>query len=182
MSKVKTKANGTIVLPYFKVTTGSNDLKFATEGSACFDLEFSPYGKTTYKGFDAKNAPFERHFSVTNQIVIMPGDRVMVPTGVIFDIPDGHSIRVHPRSGISLKQGLSLINCEGVIDSDYVEETFLLMVNHSEVKTVIEAGTRLAQAELIPVISKLSLEPTEKKPEKKTDRDGGMGSTGTGPN
>jgi dUTPase len=77
-----------------------------------------------------------------------------------------------------LKQGLSLVNCEGVIDSDYVEETFLLMVNHSHVKAVIEPGTRLAQAELIPYI-KVVLENAESKPSQKTDRAGGMGSTGT---
>lgn len=182
MSKVKTKANGNIILPYFKTAPVLNEahvLKFATEGSACFDLEFRPEGHLSYKGYDKTNAPFERPFTQNYTMTIMPGDRVLVPTGIIFDIPENFSIRVHPRSGISLKQGLSIINCEGVIDSDYVEETFLLIVNHSEVKATIEAGTRLAQAELIPVITDLQLEITEKKPEKKTTRDGGMGSTGT---
>lgn len=183
MSKVKIKANGKIILPYFKTAPVSNEthiLKFATEGSACFDLEFRPEGHTSYVGYDKTNAPFERFFTKDNTMVItvMPGDRVMVPTGIIFDIPENFSIRVHPRSGISLKQGLTIINCEGIIDSDYVEETFLLIVNHSEVKAIIEPGTRLAQAELIPVIPDIQFEIMENKPEKKTARVGGMGSTG----
>lgn len=178
MSKVKTKANGNIILPYWKVHTMSYDINYATDGSACFDLPFSPWGHITYKGYDITNAPFERNFNNLLQLAIMPGDRVMVPTGLIFDIPEGYVLKVHPRSGTSLKQGLSLVNCEGVIDSDYVEETFLLMVNHSHVKAVIEPGTRLAQAELIPYI-KVVLENAESKPSQKTDRAGGMGSTGT---
>ena len=179
MAKVKTKANGNIILTYHKINPEVNDLKFATKGSACFDLEYNPHGKGRYTGYDVTNAPFDRPLNNLGQMTIMPGDRAMVPTGIIFDIPDGYSIRVHPRSGISLKQGLSLVNCEGVIDADYVEETFLLVINHSNVKAIIDPGTRLAQAELIPIVSDLVLETTENKPEKKTERDGGMGSTGT---
>jgi dUTP pyrophosphatase len=111
-------------------------------------------------------------------ITLMPGDRVMVPTGLILDIPDGYSVRVHARSGLSLKQGLILVNSEGVIDSDYVEELFVLLTNVSENAQVIKNGDRIAQAELVKK-EEYALWEIFEAPAKKTDRDGGMGSTGT---
>ena len=78
--------------------------KKATAGSACFDLQFQGHGKREYKGFSRMNKAFAR--PMNNMINIQPGDRIMVPTGLILDIPDGHSVRVHARSGLSLKQGL----------------------------------------------------------------------------
>jgi len=61
-----------------------------------------------------------------------------VPTGLIFDIPLGFSLRIHPRSGLSYRRGISLSNCEGVIDSDYVEQTFVSVINNSDVTFVLE--------------------------------------------
>jgi dUTP pyrophosphatase len=107
----------------------------------------------------------------------MPGDRLMVPTGLIFDIPEGYSVRVHARSGLSLKQGLVLANSEGVIDSDYIEELFILVHNISDNGISIAHGDRIAQGELVVreayTIGEISCHPGQK-----TDRVGGMGSTG----
>ena len=152
--------------------------KFGTEQAACFDLAFQPNGKTEYTGFNAFNAPFTRLFSGEQMMLtIMPGDRLMVPTGLIFDIPEGYSIRIHPRSGLSYKQGLVLANLEAVIDSDYVQETFVLLTNMSENPQVIKIGDRIAQAELISQL-KYTIEETKTAPSQKTDRIGGLGSTG----
>jgi len=150
--------------------------KFGTEQAACFDLAFQPHGKHQYSGYNGYNAPFTRPLNSGN-IMIMPGDRVMVPTGLIFDIPEGYSVRIHPRSGLSYKQGLVLANLEAVIDSDYVQETFVLLTNLSENHQTIKPGDRIAQAELILqlkyVVSETIIAPTQK-----TDRVGGLGSTG----
>jgi len=149
--------------------------KFATKGSACFDLSFQAAGKLEYSGFNAYNAPFTR--MLHDIIVLMPGDRVMVPTGLIFDIPEGYSVRIHPRSGLSYKQGLVLANLEAVIDADYVQETFVLLTNRSENPVTINNGDRIAQAELVKneeyVLWEIMQAPTQK-----TDRVGGLGSTG----
>jgi dUTP pyrophosphatase len=107
----------------------------------------------------------------------MPGDRAMLPTGLIFDIPKGYSVRIHPRSGLSFKQGLVLANMEAVIDSDYVEETFILIANMSEVDYSILEGDRIAQAEMIKKEEYVLWEIFD-APTKKTDRVGGLGSTG----
>jgi dUTP pyrophosphatase len=159
------KTHADIVLP-----------KFGTEQAACFDLAFQWYGKTEYTGYNAFNATFTRPIN-DGRIVLMPGDRVLVPTGLIFDIPEGHSIRIHPRSGLSYKQGLVLANLEAVIDSDYVHETFVLLTNWSENGQTITSGDRIAQAELVEQL-KYDIVETTITPQQKTDRIGGLGSTG----
>lgn len=147
----------------------------ATDGSACFDIQFQGHGKREYKGYSRMNKPFSR--PMNNMIDIQPGDRIMVPTGLIMDIPEGYSVRVHARSGLSLKQGLVLANAEGVIDSDYVEELMVLIWNVSDNGIRIFNGDRIAQAELIKDET-YSIVETAARPLIKTNRIGGMGSTG----
>lgn len=157
-------------------THPSNQIpKKQTAGSACFDLQFQGHGKKEYKGFTRNNKAFTR--PMNNMVTIQPGDRVMVPTGLILDIPTGHSVRVHARSGLSLKQGLVLANAEGVIDSDYVEELMVLVWNISDNQINISTGDRIAQAELIKD-AEYSITETAARPGVKTSRVGGMGSTG----
>lgn len=150
--------------------------KFATKGSACFDLSFQSAGKVEYKGYNAFNAPFTRQIH-DDKIVVMPGDRILVPTGYIFDIPIGYSVRIHARSGLSLKQGLVLANAEAVIDSDYIEETMVMITNLSENPLTINNGDRIAQAEMIKSEEYVLWEAFE-RPTQKTERAGGLGSTG----
>ena len=150
--------------------------KFATEQSACFDISFYAEGKVTYKGFNKQNAPIERSLS-KGDITIVSGDRIMVPTGLILDIPIGYSVRLHPRSGLSLKQGLVLANAQGIIDSDYVEESKIMLLNISTEPVYIYHGDRVAQAELVRCEQYNIMETTE-RPTQKTDRNGGFGSTG----
>ena len=146
-----------------------------TSQSACFDLSFQGYHHNTYEGYSQANKPFKR--VMNNQIVIQPGDRVSIPTGLILDIPEGYSVRVHARSGLSLKQGLVLANSEGVIDSDYVQEVMVLVHNISQNQLVIKSGDRIAQAELVEDV-KYSITESATRPGIKTNRTGGMGSTG----
>ena len=146
-----------------------------TEQSACFDLSFQGYGHNNYTGFTRSNKEFKR--VMNNQILVAPGERVMVPTGIAMDIPKGYSVRIHPRSGLSLKQGLVLANGEGVVDSDYVQEVMILVYNISDNNIEIKSGDRIAQAELVLDVD-YSIEETSIRPGVKTSRTGGMGSTG----
>ena len=150
---------------------------FGTEGAACFDFYASlveDHPVTIYnKGVKMPHTAFV----INNKITINAYDRALVPVNLIMDIPAGHSVRVHPRSGISLKQGLTLFNCTGVIDEDYVDPMYITIYNISGVPQVISDGDRIAQANLQDKIStKLSL--TNIKPATKTSRLGGFGSTG----
>lgn len=151
---------------------------FQTGQAACFDLALQTAGKAYYAGYNLDNKPITRPVHETGKIFLSPGDRIMAPTGMIMDIPEGYSVRIHPRSGTSLKLGLVLANLEGVIDSDYVEEVFVLLWNTSSNGLWIENGSRIAQAELTK-LERYAIEETKEKPVKKTDRDGGLGSTGS---
>lgn len=151
---------------------------FQTGQAACFDLAVQTNGKQTYSGYNYDNKPFTREVHENGKIYLSHGDRVMAPTGLIMDIPEGYSVRVHPRSGTSLKLGLILANLEGIIDSDYVDEVMVLLWNTTQNGLWIENGNRIAQAELVK-LERYMLEATDEKPGKKTDRDGGMGSTGS---
>lgn len=149
--------------------------KHQTTQSACFDLAFQSAGKGEYKGYSHMNKPFSRLLS--GSITIAPGDRVLIPTGCIMDIPEGYSVRLHARSGTSLKQGLVLANAEGVIDSDYVEEVFIMLWNISGNAVTINNGDRIAQAELVKN-EEYTIEQTPARPLPRTNRTGGFGSTG----
>lgn len=163
-------------LKFYKTFPGIELPKFATEQSACFDISFQNLGKFDYTGYNQQNKKFIRPFK-DGRLYVNADDRIMVPTGLILDIPKGFSVRVHARSGLSLKQGLVLVNSEGIIDSDYIEELFILLTSTSSIGQWISPGDRIAQAELIKSET-YTLEETKKIPTIKTDRKGGMGSTG----
>ena len=84
-------------------------------------------------------------------ITLRPMARAMVPTALLLEIPAGYEIQVRPRSGLSLKQGLTLVNAPGTIDSDYRGELGLLIINLGTEPVLISHGMRLAQLVLAPV-------------------------------
>ena len=168
-------------LKIFKVHPEVSLPGYATTGSACFDLSYQPHGKTHAEGYDRVNRPFTRNIdSKIGKLTIAGGERMLVPTGLIFDLPEGHSLRLHPRSGLSLKKGITLINAEGVVDEDYYHETFILLWNTTDINFDLVPGDRIAQAELCPSEQLKFLESKE-RPEQKTDRAGGFGSTDSAP-
>ncbi len=113
------------------------------------------------------------------KLYIEPGDRVLVPTGLHADIPEGFYLAIHSRSGTSWKQGLILTNGVAVIDADYVDEIFVSLTNISGSRVVIEDGDRIAQF-VLNRVERLpgGINKRNTKPEKKTSRAGGFGSTG----
>ena len=104
-------------------------------------------------------------------------ERVLVPTGLILDIPEGYSVRLHSRSGLAYNHGLYLTNCEGIIDWDYVDPIFIIMTNISQSPKTINNGDRICQAELVEKIYH-GFKHIKNPPAQKTERDGGFGSTG----
>jgi len=148
-----------------------------TENSACVDVYAYLKNSTivTYDRYNSKSTTTTDENTVG--IRIGPKERILIPTGIIFDIPEHYSLRMHPRSGLSIKKGLILANCEGVIDSDYVEELMIPVVNTSDISYDISHGERIAQIELVRKEYFTYLHLTE-RPEQKTDRSGGFGSTG----
>ncbi len=84
-------------------------------------------------------------------MVLSPGKRALVPTGFIFEIPDGYEAQIRPRSGLAFKHGITCLNTPGTIDSDYRGEVKVLLVNLGEEDFVIERGMRIAQMVVAPV-------------------------------
>jgi dUTP pyrophosphatase len=85
-------------------------------------------------------------------LVIKPGQRVLVPTGLCFEIEPGFEVQIRPRSGVSLKTNLLVVNSPGTIDADYRGEVKIILGNFGTQDEVIEHGTRIAQMVLMPVI------------------------------
>ena len=182
---------------YLSVYRLNNDIELPTYGTSlanCFDLSFQPTTDVV-KGYDSFNTPVEYSVNSFGEVPINPGDRLLIPTGLIFKIDhrktietyadisrqelplQNHSIRLHPRSGLSLKKGLILANSEGIVDVDYQEEVFVLLTNISKMHATIRRGDRVAQAEVV------SNEPFQiaicnTRPTKHSERSGGFGSTG----
>ena len=170
------------MLKIYKLYTEVKTPKKATAQSACFDLH-AYLGQPLYevKGYCANNRECIARITESKEenryIAIDPGQRLLVPTGIIFDIPAGYSVRIHARSGLSLKQGLVMANAQGIIDSDYVEESRIMLHNISNEKLYIYNGDRIAQAEMIRC-ELYDIAETPERPAQKTDRSGGFGSTG----
>jgi len=114
---------------------------------------------------------------VDGKIQINPHERALIPTGLIFDIPKGYSVRLYPRSSLALKQGLTLANNVGIIDSDYVEPVYMMVYNISGYQQFVFDEIRMCQAEMVKELPYIIME-IDVRPEQKTDRDGGFGSTG----
>jgi dUTP pyrophosphatase len=109
-------------------------------------------------------------------LVLAPGARALIPTGFIFELPEGHETQVRPRSGLALKHGVTLLNSPGTIDADYRGEVMVLLVNHGTEPFMIRRGDRIAQLVIAPVaqaeiVAVEELRATERGP-------GGFGSTG----
>lgn len=76
---------------------------------------------------------------------LQPLERTMVPTGLFVEIPQGYEIQVRPRSGLAVKQGITVLNTPGTIDSDYRGEIKIILINLSQEEQVIHPGDRIAQ-------------------------------------
>lgn len=109
-------------------------------------------------------------------LTIAPGRRALVPTGFIFEIPDGFEGQVRPRSGLAFKHGITCLNTPGTIDSDYRGEVKVLLINLGEELFEISRGMRIAQMVIAPAIQARIAEISEASETKRGA--GGFGSTG----
>ncbi|ADC89405.1 deoxyuridine 5'-triphosphate nucleotidohydrolase Dut [Thermocrinis albus DSM 14484] len=127
---------------------------YATPGSSCMDLLAA----------------------VEGSLVIEPLKRVLVPTGIAIELPEGLEAQVRPRSGLALKYGITVLNAPGTIDSDYRGEIKVILINLGEEPFLLQRGERIAQLCFCKVV-KIEWEPTENlSPSERGEE--GFGSTG----
>ncbi len=106
----------------------------------------------SYETHGAAGADVRASLENRDQIIIKPGERVLVPTGLSMEIPFGYEVQVRPRSGLSFKTGLMVLNSPGTIDSDYRGEVKIILGNLGVKDEVINHGDRVAQLVMAPVI------------------------------
>ena len=170
-------------LKFFKLNDKAQLPTFATRESACFDLHANLLeGEEIqyYQAISTKSVPRRVAFDINSSntfIQLNNMERMLIPTGLIANIPEGFSVRLHSRSGLAFKQGVYLANCEGIIDSDYVDPIYAMVTSISNVPTRIYDGDRICQGELVRC-EKYTLDESDEMPSQKTDREGGFGSTG----
>ena len=182
MTTVKMK-NKKTSLKFYKLNEQAQLPVFSTEQSACFDMFANLILDETvmyYNSLTTKELPRRISFDINSSrqfLQLNNMERMLIPTGLIANIPKGFSIRLHSRSGLAFKQGVYLANCEGIIDSDYVDPIYAMVTNISNVPTRIYDGDRICQGELVRC-ENYTLDESDEAPSQKTDREGGFGSTG----
>jgi len=133
--------------------------------------ETPAYATAGAAGFDLRS---------NEEVTLMPGEIKLVPTGLFMEIPLGYEGQVRPRSGLSLKRGVTVLNTPGTVDADYRGEVGVILINHSDKPQRLEKGERVAQM-VIAKHETAEIEVVESVEElESTDRGaGGFGSTGT---
>ena len=130
----------------------------------------------SYETKDAAGADIRACLENRGEFVLEPGQRALIPTGLAFGIEPGFEVQVRPRSGLSLKTNLLVVNSPGTIDADYRGEIKIILGNFGTAKHIIKHGERIAQIVLAP-IQQASFDVVDELNETERGR-GGFGSTG----
>jgi dUTP pyrophosphatase len=109
-------------------------------------------------------------------VKIGPGERVMIPTGIAVALPPGHEGQIRPRSGMALRDGVTVLNAPGTIDADYRGEIQVILINLGPESFEIRRGTRIAQMIIAPIVQARIVESGSLDPSGREG--GGFGSTG----
>lgn len=152
--------------------------QYETKGSAGLDIRVDLSRVTPdngIKGFGDAEVIWSGEGHTVPMIRIAPMSRALLPTGLFIAIPEGYQISLRPRSGLSIKQGVTLCNAVGLIDCDYRSEVLVPVINLGLEDVYIEDGERVCQA-LLEKVNKIEWEEVETLGE--TSRKGGFGSTG----
>jgi dUTP pyrophosphatase len=134
-------------------------------------LELPAYETAGAAGMDLRAAVLEHE-----PLILAPGKRALVPTGLIFEIPHGFEAQIRPRSGLAFKNGITCLNTPGTIDSDYRGEVKVLLINLGDEEFTITRGMRVAQMVIAPVTQMPVLEVMDTSDTARGA--GGFGSTG----
>jgi dUTP pyrophosphatase len=140
-----------------------------------------PHGKDlplpSYQSVSAAGLDLVAAVSSTMPVIIAPGARALVPSGIAIALVSGYEAQVRPRSGLAARHGLTVLNTPGTIDSDYRGEIQVLLINLGEEPVTVERGMRIAQMVIAPVVRARMLEVAVL--DQTTRGSGGFGSTGS---
>jgi len=134
-----------------------------------FDLPLPAYQTEGSSGIDL-------YAAIDEPVVIKPLERVIIPTGVALELPEGFEAQVRPRSGLALKHGITILNSPGTIDEDYRGEIKVILINLGQENFLINRGDRIAQLILSKIYRANIVEVEDLSKTKRND--GGFGHTG----
>ena len=134
-----------------------------------FKGELPKYESSQASGLDVRA-------QLESDVLLEPGQRTLVPTGLALEIPPGFEVQARPRSGLAIKNGVSLVNSPGTIDADYRGEVKIILINHGQESFVIKDQERIAQLVLCPVVQADLVVVSELSNTERSS--GGFGSTG----
>ncbi len=149
------------------MTTVRVDVKRLPHGN---DLPLPAYATEQSAGLDLMAA-------VEADVTLAPGDRALVPTGLAIALPPGYEAQVRPRSGLALKNGVTVLNSPGTVDADYRGEVGVILSNHGAEPFTVSRGMRIAQMVVAPV-TQLAWNEVDDLTDSERGA-GGFGSTGT---
>lgn len=133
------------------------------------DLPLPSYESGSAAGMDIRAA-------LEQTIVLQPGERTLIPTGLQMALPHGYEAQIRPRSGLAIRNGITMLNSPGTIDADYRGEVKVIAINHGQEAFSVNHGDRIAQMVIAPIVQ-LPIKEVQQLDE--TDRgEGGFGSTG----
>lgn len=144
-------------------------VKIARIAPESLDIPFPQYSTEGSAGMDLCAA-------VAGELVIDPGETVLVPTGIRIELPVGFEAQVRPRSGLAIKHGVGILNSPGTIDSDYRGEIRVILTNFSKNRFVVKRGDRIAQM-IVSAYARVDWDPVEALTDSKRG-EGGFGHTG----
>lgn len=121
-------------------------------------------------------AGMDIHAAIKEPIVLQSLERVLIPTGLRVQLPQGHELQIRPRSGLALRHGISIVNTPGTVDADFRGEIQVILINLSKEPFVINPGERICQM-VVTTYTHVEWEPVEEIDHTKRG-DGGFGHTG----
>jgi dUTP pyrophosphatase len=134
-------------------------------------------GKHALPQFETtQSAGMDLRANIDAPVVLQPGDRALIPTGIKMALPDGYEAQIRPRSGLAYKYGITVLNSPGTIDADYRGDVGVLLINHGREAFTVEDGMRVAQM-VVAQYSQFEWESVEDLDETARGA-GGFGSTG----
>ncbi|CAF26626.1 Deoxyuridine 5'-triphosphate nucleotidohydrolase [Bartonella quintana] len=159
----------------------SQDSQHVTLPVECLEhgqgLELPHYATSGSAGLDLRAALAEEE-----TVVLAPGQRALIPTGLVFHLLPGFEAQIRPRSGLALKHGITCLNTPGTIDSDYRGEIKILLINLGQENFSIQRGMRIAQTVIAPVVqvNVCAIEPDQKDSSQTPSNEGSRGADGFG--
>lgn len=155
------------------VPNANNDYKIKLKIKNLSNNPIPEYATVGSSGFDLRAY-------LSEPVIIPTGKKIIVPTGLFFEIPENFEIQIRPRSGLAAKNGVTVLNSPGTIDADYRGEIKVILINHGDEDFVINNGDRIAQGVISAVLNKniIELEEVNTISDNTSRSSGGFGSTG----